>query len=161
MLAEVLELERQLFHDVIVNTAGDTDTAGIRQPFQTRGDIHPVAENISVFQHDVADINSDAKLHSAIFFEVFVLVSQFILDVDGALHGRQRAAERGKNAVAGGPANSSLVPRDETICDQAESRQSGQCSFLVDLHQAAIACDIGSEDGDELSLEGRRFHLGS
>ena len=159
MLAEVFEFKRQFFHDVIVDAARDADTARIRQPFEACGDVHPVAENISVLQHDVADIDPNAKLHSAIFFEVVVLVSQFILDVDGALDGGERAAERGKDAVAGGPANSSFVPRDETIGDDAESRQSGQRSFLIDFHEPAVTCDISGKDGDELSLEGRRFHL--
>jgi hypothetical protein len=40
----------------------------------------------------------------------------------------------------------------------AKSRQGCQRSFLVDFHQAAIACDIGGKNGDEFSLEGRRFH---
>ena len=106
---------------MIVDTARDADPAGIRQPFQARGYVHPVAENIPVFQHDVADIDSDPKLHPAIFFEVVVRTGKFILDVDRALHSRQRAAERGKNAVAGGPANSSVVLRDETVGDQAKS----------------------------------------
>ena len=105
---------------MIVNTARDADTARIRQPFQTGGDIHPVAENIPVLQHDVADIDSDAKLHSAIFFEVVVRVSQFVLDFDCTLDRRQGAAERGENAVAGSSANSSFVLRDKTIGDQAE-----------------------------------------
>jgi hypothetical protein len=51
------------------------------------------------------------------------------------------------------------VPRDETIGDQAEGGQSRQCSFLVHFHQAAIACDVSSKNGDEFSLQGRRFHL--
>jgi hypothetical protein len=55
-----------------------------------------------------------------VFFEVVVRVSQFILDFDCALDGRQRAAERGENAVARGPANSSLVLRDQAIRNQAE-----------------------------------------
>ena len=61
LLAEVFEFKRQLFHDVIVNAARDADTAWVSQPFQTRGDVYAVAENISVLQHDVADIDSDSK----------------------------------------------------------------------------------------------------
>src|ERR1700677_271009 len=117
-----------------MNAARDADTAGVRQPFQTCGDIHPVAENIAVLQHDVADVDADAKLHSAIFFEVVVRTSKFILNVDGALHRRQRAIKRGKNAVASSSANSSLVPRDKTVSYQAKSRQGRQCSFLINFH---------------------------
>ena len=86
-------------------------------------------------------------------------MGKFSLDVDRALHSRQRAAERGKNAVPRGAANSSIVLGDETIGDQAKSGQGRQRSFLVDLHQPAIARDIGGKNGDELSLEGRGFHL--
>jgi hypothetical protein len=120
LLAEVFEFKRQFFHDVIVNAARDADTSGVCQPFQTCGDIHPVAENIPVLQHDVADVDADAKLHSAIFFKVVVRARKFILDVDRALDRRQRAAKRGKNAVARGPADSSVMARDETIGDAAK-----------------------------------------
>jgi hypothetical protein len=159
LFAQIVEFKRQFFHDVIVDAARDADTARIRQPLQTRGDIHPVAENISVLQHDVADIDADAKLHPPIFVELVVRVSQLVLDFDRALDSRQRAAECGQNAVAGGSANSALVLRDKTIRDQAKGRQSRQGSFLVDLHHAAIARDVSGKNGDEFSLEGRRFRL--
>ena len=81
---------------MIVYAARDADTAGICQPVQARGDIYTVAENIAVLQHDVADIDSDAKLHSAIFFEVVIRVSKLILDFDCTLDHRQGAAERGR-----------------------------------------------------------------
>jgi len=122
LLAKILELERQFLHDVIVNAPRDADPARVRQALQARGDVDAIAENISVLQHDVADIDSDAELHSTVFFEVVVRVSQFILDFDRALDSRQGAAERRKDAVAGRSANSSLVLRDQTIGDQAESR---------------------------------------
>ena len=95
------------------------------KPFQARGDVHPIAENISIVQHDIADIDSDAKLHAAIFFEVIVRVRQFILDIDRALDCRQCAAERGKNAVAGGSANSALVLRDKAIAAKAWKNARG------------------------------------
>ena len=82
---------------------------GSANPSKTRGNIHPVAENIPVLQHYVADIDSDAKLHATIFFQVIIRTGKFVLDVHCALDCSQRAAERRKNAVAGGPANSSLV----------------------------------------------------
>jgi hypothetical protein len=45
---------------------------------------------------------------------------ELVLDVDRALDRRQRAAERSKNAVASGPADSSVMARDKSIGDQAK-----------------------------------------
>ena len=42
---------------------------GFGQPFKPGGYIDPVAENISLLHHDVADIHADAELHAAIRFE--------------------------------------------------------------------------------------------
>jgi hypothetical protein len=73
---------------------------GSASPSRRAAIFTPSPKKISVLQHDVADINPDAKLHSTFFFEVVIRVSKLLLDIDRALDSRQRAAERGENAVA-------------------------------------------------------------
>ena len=143
---------------MIVDAARYADAARLREPFEPRRDIDPVAEDVPVLHHDVADIHADAKLHATFLVQRVVRRRKLVLDVDRALNRRHGAAERGQNAVAGGSANSSAVGRDETVGDQAKGRQGGQRSLFVHAHQAAIAGDVRGEDGDEPSLERRRFH---
>ena len=158
LLAEVLEFERQLFHHVIVDPARDAHAARVRQALEPGRDIDAVAENIPVLQHHIADIDADAKLHPAVFFEIVVRMRELVLDVDRALHRRQRAAERGQNAVARGAADPSLMAGDQPVGHATKSRQGRERSFLVDLHHAAVAGDVGGEDGDEFSFKRRGFH---
>ena len=142
-----------------MDPTGDAYAARLGQPFEPGCYIDPVAEDISVLHHDVADVHSDAKLHPAIRFEGAVRRRKLVLDVDCALNRGQGAAEGGENAVAGGAANSSAMLGDETVSDQAKSRQGRQRSLFVHSHQTAIARDIRGKNGDEPSLEGRRFHV--
>ncbi len=80
------------------------------------------------------------------------------LDLDGALHRGEDAGEFGEDAVAGGTADPAAMLRDERIDDDPVGRERRQRRFLVGAHQPAVAFDVGGEDGDELSLQRRRFH---
>ena len=59
-------------------------------------------------------------MHAAIFVQGIVRLGEIVLDVDCAMDRGQRAGERGKNAVAGGPANPSAMAQDEIVGDQAK-----------------------------------------
>ena len=82
-----------------------------------------------------------------------------MLDLNGALYGGNDAGEFGENAVTGRAADPAAMLLDERVGDGSMGRERRQCVFLVDAHQAAIPLDIGGEDGDELSLDRRRFHV--
>jgi len=97
--------------------------------------------------------------HTALFAEGQVGLGKITLDLNGALYGGKYAGEFGENAVTGRAADPAAVLHDDRIGDGAMGRERRQCAFLVDAHQAAIPLDIGGEDGDELSLERRRFHV--
>ena len=144
---------------MIMDAARNADAARVGEPLDAGSDIDPVAENIAVLQHHVADIDADTELHPAVLLQIVVRARELVLDVDGALDRGQRAAEGGQNAVACGPANPPLVARDQTIRDQTEGRKRRQRPLLVDLHHAAIACDVGGQNRDQLSLKRRGFHV--
>src|SRR5271155_3907239 len=99
----------------------DTDTARFRQSFPTRGDIHPIAEDVPFLHHHVADIDSNAELHATLSFQSTIRMSKFVLDLDSALDCCQGAAKRRKNTIASSPANPSVVLRNEAIRDQTKS----------------------------------------
>src|SRR5271155_2911313 len=61
-----------------------------------------------------------SKVHAALFFQGIIRLGEIVLDVDCAVDRGQRAGERGKNAVAGGPANPPSMARDEIVSDQAK-----------------------------------------
>src|SRR5665811_2281602 len=101
LLAEILEAVGELAPDMVVNAARDADAAGLGQPLDTRGDIDAIAEDVAVLHHDIADIDADAKPHTALFTEGQVGLGKIMLDLNGALYGGNDAGEFGENAVTG------------------------------------------------------------
>jgi len=49
-----------------VHRGGDADAAGLGQPLETRGDVHSVPSDPPTFCGDIAHVNADAKVHSAL-----------------------------------------------------------------------------------------------
>jgi hypothetical protein len=54
--------------------ARNCNATGLRNPFQTRGDIDSVPKNIVVIDDDVANVNADAKLDYGVFLYIGVFI---------------------------------------------------------------------------------------
>ena len=57
--------------------------------------------------------------------------------------------------------DAAAVLRDQLVGDGAVCRQGEERALLVDFHHAAVAFDVGCQDGDEFSFQGRGFHTGA
>jgi len=137
---------------MVVNAARDADAARLGQPLETHRDIDAIAEDVAVLHHDIADIDADAKPHTALFAKGPVGLGKITPDLNGALYGSNDA---GNSARTPSPAVPQILPvlRDDRVGDGSMGRERRQRVFLVDAHQAAIPLDVGGEDCDELSLE--------
>ena len=117
LLAEILELVRQLVADMVAHAAWNADAAGLGQPFEACRDVDAVAEDVAVLHHDVADIDADAKAQPARFVERLVGNGELLLDVDRALDGGEDAGEFGQHAVAGRSDDTAAVLGDQLVRD--------------------------------------------
>ena len=121
-------------------------------------DVDAVSEDVALLHHDVADIDADAKPHAPILDQRLIRLGKVALDLDGALHSAKDAGKFGEHAVAGRSADAAAVPRDQRVDDASMRGQGGQRALFVGAHQPAIPLDVGGENGNEFSFEGRRFH---
>src|SRR5690349_12445828 len=60
--ADVVECEIKLAGCIFLDPRRNTDATRLGQSFEPRRDVHPIAENIAVLDHNVADINSDTEI---------------------------------------------------------------------------------------------------
>ena len=74
---------------------------GVGQRFQAGGDVDAVAEDVAVLDHDVADIDADAKPQAVLVRQVLVCRGQRVLDLHRAVDGFDDAGELRQHAVAG------------------------------------------------------------
>ena len=101
MLAEILEGEIELVAYLVPNDAAHTDPARFGKGLQTRGDIHPVAEDVVLLDDHISEVDADAEPDAAFVGYVGFTVSHPPLHLDCAPHGVQNAAKLCQQAVAG------------------------------------------------------------
>ena len=66
MRAHIFEGYIDLATNLPVSIIGNADTAGLRDPFEARGNIDAVAKDIVVVDDNIADVNADAKLDAIV-----------------------------------------------------------------------------------------------
>ena len=75
---------------VIVHAPRDADLAALDQPLEPSSDVHAVAEDVVVLDHDVADIDADPEAHPASSRLAFVGPLKRRLDLDRVRRARWR-----------------------------------------------------------------------
>jgi hypothetical protein len=113
LVAEIVPGKRKLVSDLLVDAAGDADTARLRQPLQPRRYIDAIANEVVALDHHVAEINADAKLHPVAFGQAGSQGRHGLLDFHCRTHRFDRAGELRNNAVAGACEYSAFMLADQ------------------------------------------------
>jgi hypothetical protein len=123
---------------------------------QSRDDVHPFSEKVSVVENNVANVHSDTEADAALWCEAGVRFGQSSLGVDRALHGVHSAAEFRKDTVARRVRYTAPVFPYEPVEDRAPLGQALERADLISAHETTIALNICCEDCDEASADFRR-----
>src|SRR5690606_24677740 len=153
LAAHVAEGFMKTIPDRLKDDVGYAYAAGLREPLQTRGDVHAVAEHVAFIEHDVAEIDPDAIDDPAVGRACAFALRHRGLDVDRAAHGVLDGSELRQHAVAGGlhdvPAAAGDLRVDQLPPVRLLALEHG---LLILLHEPAVARHIGYEDGRESPL---------
>src|SRR5215813_10043692 len=147
MLAEIGISDRTFFADLLAHRPADADLTGCRKRLDSRRDVDAIAEHVAFVDHDVPDIDPNAKADALAVRQIGVAILHPLLHNDGAAHGIDDRGELDQHAVASGLEDASAVLVDQRI-DQLTpvSLEKGEGFFLVRSHQPRIADDIGAQD---------------
>jgi hypothetical protein len=96
----VLECDVEFALHILMHAAGHANTAGLGEPFQPRRHVDAVAEDVFFINDDVADVNADAKLDTAIFGNYSITLSHGTLDFHGATGCVDRTGKLDQSTVA-------------------------------------------------------------
>src|SRR5204862_3027563 len=113
----------------------------------------PIAEDITVLAHDVAEIDAHPKCQPPIFWNCTVSFRHRLLQANRAAHRLNGAGELREDTVSGRlnyAATMLLDPRPDDGSQELLQLLVGP--FLVTLHQAAVADDISCEDRRQSSF---------
>jgi hypothetical protein len=95
------ESEGELPFDLVINLAGNEDSAGLGNCFEACRHVHTIAEDIIPIDYDVAKVYADAKLDPLLLRQLGIAFDHPVLNVDGTAHGLDNTREFHQHAVAG------------------------------------------------------------
>ena len=84
--ATVAQVNVQFVVDLLISIFGNQDAARVREAFQPSGDVDAGAVNIDAVCHNVADIDTDAELHTPIRNHVLITPGHSPLNFDRTGH---------------------------------------------------------------------------
>ncbi len=150
---QVVEVHLDFRDDLLMDTAGNDHGTGLRQPLQTRGDVHAIAEDIVVLNDNIAEIDANSELDAAGLWRFRVSRRHAILKRHGAPDGIHHAGELGQEPIPRRLDNPSSVLGDAGLDQLAKvGGERGQRAFLVLTHQPRVTRNVGGEDGGEAAL---------
>ncbi len=129
---------------------------GIGELLKPRGDVDALAVPVRPLDDQLAEIDADAHVDALVLGKACVSLRHPALDVDGALDRVDNARELGEKPVAHQLEDCAAMGRDRRL-DQFRpvDFEPLEGSRLVQLHQTAVAGDVGGEDGGELPFHER------
>jgi len=153
--AQILAIELDPTLDLLVHLPRQADAARRGDPFQSSRHIDAVAIDADLVTHDVALVDTDPKLHSAARIDRRVALQHRLLNGHRTIDRVQHTGKFGKDAIAGGINDSAAEACDHGQNDALVALEVADGRFLVRPHQAAVASDVGSQNGGELTLNPR------
>jgi hypothetical protein len=113
---------------VIVHAPRDADLAALDQPLEPSSDVHAVAEDVVVLDHDVADIDADPEAHPASFRLVFVSSLKRRLNLDRTANRVKDAGEFGSTLS---PAVFAIRPRCYAMSSSTTARRADNVAIVA------------------------------
>jgi hypothetical protein len=163
LLAEVGEREGELIAHLVVYGAGNCQGAWLANRFETRGEIHRVAEYIGAVPDNIADIDADAQLEEILCTRVRGAQDYDALDRRRAGDRMDDACKLHEQSVSRRLHDTASVGGDSGLEELASHRlERSQRTQLVGAEEAAVADDVRYEYGGEPALRGalgRGVHL--
>jgi len=151
--ADIFELGGDLAGHLVAHRSRQRHATGMRQRLQARRHVHALAVDVVALDDDVAQIDPDAIADAHPLGHFGVPRGDGVLDFDGACHGRHDGSEFHQRAVAHQFHDAPAVLGHLGIEDGAAvGLEPLERSRLVALHHAAVANDIGGQNGGQFAL---------
>ena len=132
--------------------------AGVSGAVASSSDVHAIAEDVAVLDHDVtrvssavsdhvAEIDSDAKTKAALLGQIQIAIGHCTLNFTGTAHRVDLVRKFRQHAVAGGLDDPAVVLPNFRIDELVEMRlEAFVRALLIGTHQTRIAHHICRQD---------------
>ena len=144
---------------IFLNAGRDANAAGLGQRFQPGGHIDAVAQDVAIFDDNIAHIDADTEFDSFRDAASGIARGQQLLHLAGAAQGVNHTGELHEQSVARSLDQPAPMRRDLRVDHlRADGPYSVEGSLFVSPDQARISRDVGCQDGRQPTLSAIRVH---
>ncbi len=158
--AEIGKLNFQPRLHLSIGVLRKTNSTGLGDTLQSRGDIDAIAHQVAVaFLDYIAKVDADPELDTPLRRQASIALDHAVLDLDGATNRVNDASELDEDAIAC-PLNDAAVMQSDSGINQiaAKRTQPRKRPLLVRAGQPAVSDDVRRKDGCELTILRHGFH---
>ena len=147
VLAHVLESDVEAIADIVHHRRRHCHPAGPADAFDAGGDVDPIAENVTILDDHVAEVDADSELDAPVFGNFDVAALHFALHRKRTFDRVDHAWKFGEDPVPGELDDPPVALRNARLDDFAAAMvERGQRADLIGPHQAAVADHVGGHD---------------
>src|SRR5712692_1416813 len=158
VLAEPRIPHRQLVFDLVVGSARKTDATALGQPLNAGRDVDPIPVETIALNNHIPQVDTDTEHHLAGRWQRSVAGFEVVLNRDGTLHRIDHAGELREQVIPRGVHHAAPMRLDVCGHHLAVGGEGADGGHFIVAHEAAVALDIGAEDGRELALDAGEGH---
>jgi hypothetical protein len=146
--AEITDCDIEPALHLPISVLRKSDSARLGDRLQTRGDVDAGARKVAVaLLHDVAQMNADAELDALLLRDAGVALDHRALDLKGAAHRVNNAAEFNDASVTRALDDAAAVHGDDRVDEVAAERpETSEDPILVRTSETALADNVGHQD---------------
>jgi hypothetical protein len=160
LVARIFEGCVDLAAHLLESVIGYANAARLLDTFQSRGDIDAVAENITLLDDDIANVNADTDFNALFGRDVLITLRHSALRLDRTAGGIHGTAEFDQYSVASTLDDAAVVLGDRRLKEfPAVSVEPSEYPFLVRAHKPTVAGNIRRKNGSEPPLHALFGHV--
>ncbi|KSV77169.1 hypothetical protein N182_23970 [Sinorhizobium sp. GL2] len=150
---EIIEAERDLPLDLVVDRRGQVDGAWVGKALQPCGDVDAIAIKVVAIYQDIAEIDSDAQDDMTRFGQGSICGLHFPLQLDRSGQGIDRAWKLKEHTVTHQFDDAAAMRAYDRLenCRPTLLQRCERGDFIL-LHQSGVANNVRDDDGGEAAM---------
>jgi len=158
MLPQGFIAQGQLVLDAIIDGSRNADSPSLSKSFHSGRDIYAISVYTAFLLDHISKVNPDAKMHPAVFRQLGVPDTEFLLNFHCTTHRIHYTVKFSQKVIPGrvhypAPVFLNKVEHQFPVCGQGPD-----CRIFVFSHKKTVTFNIGAEDSGELSFKTFLFH---
>ncbi len=152
LLSKIFETQTKFFLNLIKSCPRDTNTSSLCETLDSSRNIDAISVNIITLLNHITQIDSYAKLHPSVLWQLTISSLEFLLNLHCTLDRIHYATKLGQQTIPRNIYDATIKMLNEVSHHIPISGQVLKGCNLILTHEAAVSLDICTQDGSEFAF---------